>query len=129
MWTTTSVALAGASILGFFVVSLVVAKRDTVDELRILYDLRVIRRAARSLGRFSLGTLMWLTAYIAVMIPIIQSMGNSPVILVLVPLVTVTFLLTRVAMKSILEPCPRRIQPRRRFPSPASPSRANELSF
>ena len=76
MWTTSAIALAGATILGLFMLSLVVARRDTFDEIRDLYDLRVVRRAARSLGQFGLGTLMWLTAYIAVMIPVIQTMGG-----------------------------------------------------
>ncbi|WP_442511538.1 hypothetical protein SH528x_003219 [Novipirellula sp. SH528] len=117
MWNTSAVTLAGATVVGLVVLSLVLAKSDTVDEFQNLFDIRIIRRASRSLGRFGLGSVMWLTTYIAVMIPLIQATSDSPVILVLIPLVTVMFLLARVAMLTLLDPGARRIQPPRQFPS------------
>lgn len=124
MWNTSAVTLAAVTAFGLFAISFVLAKRETVDELRNLFDIRLVRRSARSMRRFRIGTLIWLTTYGAVIIAVIQRMGESPIVYLAIPLLTVAFLLARVALSTLAEPSVRRIHP----PCPFPTSNASDLT-
>jgi len=117
MWNQPALLLIFLTAVGLFFVSLLLAKRETVDELRYLFDRRILGRAARSAVRFRIGTLLWLTTYVAVVIPTFQTFRDLPVVFLVIPMLTVAFLLARVAWSSLTDPTVRRVQPPRRFES------------
>lgn len=115
MWHVWAIALAGVTVFGLFLISLVFARRDTADELRVLFDFRAVRRSLLSSRRFGIRTLMWLTAGTAVMIVGVQSLGNTPGAYLLIASLILACLLLRIVLLTLTEPGARRMHPPRKF--------------
>lgn len=117
MWHVWAIALAGVTIFGLFLISLVFARRDTADELRVLFDTRAVRRALLSWRRFGIRTLMWLTAGTAAVIVGVQALGNTTGTYLLIASLILACLLLRIVLLTLTEPGVRRMQPPRKFPA------------
>ena len=91
MWNFSALILVSATFGGIFLFSLVLATRETMYEVRMVYDRRVLRRSGRSLSRYSIASLMGLTAYTAAMTPLFLWLDT---LVAFILLVTISIALT-----------------------------------
>jgi len=113
IWAITFIAIMG---LALFSSSLFLAKRETLDELTDFFDVRAFRQSLKSIRRFGFSAFIWLSAYVAVVISVLQAHGGSRVGFLMLPLLTCGFLLARVAITSLHEPSARQRRRLHRFP-------------
>ncbi|KAA5541917.1 hypothetical protein FYK55_17120 [Roseiconus nitratireducens] len=117
MWNAYAITLAGASISLLLVVSLLLAFSDTITSLRDLFDPRILRRALRDAKRMRIGSMLWLTGYVAISFAIYSSFENSPLPYLIIPFVGIMLLLTRTAIHSMTDQRIRRLPSKPNFKS------------
>ena len=92
--------LAGATALFFFAISFLLANRETRVDVKTAFDLNVLLRVFK-LRWFTTGTLMWVTAYVGLIL--VASQCNPRLLFLIIPLLTIMLMLTRIAVANLVE--------------------------
>ncbi|MEM9365156.1 MAG: hypothetical protein AAGD07_04105 [Planctomycetota bacterium] len=77
--------------------------RDVFEDLRHLLHVRGTRRSLRALRKFGLGTLLWVTAGVAVTAAVIRGYWEDPVGMLLGPMTLAGFVLAKVAWQTTMD--------------------------
>ncbi len=112
MWTRTAIFLLLSSFAVTLLVSFMLARRDTIDELKAFFDHRILRSAGRSIRNSRLSALRTTVLVVAVSYAVIVL---DPFNAVLAFLIGVTIVLVPSAFATFRDPCPRRKYPPREF--------------
>ena len=106
--------------------SLIVARRESLAEIELIFDRRILSRTFRTARRFGIGKILWFTTLVATVCALARLVGNVPCALVLFGIIGLTILLIRAFLVSLTERGVRRKHPDRLDVEADLPSRPPE---